>query len=144
MVKYLLDTNVLAELVKPVPNPAVVAWIDTHDERELYISVVTVGELLRGIAKHPHPIRQTQLAAWVNDQLVPRFGGRVWPLSLEVMRTWAGITVSCERIGRPLPAIDSLLAATAQHHGATLVTRNTRDFVHTGVPLYNPWELDER
>lgn len=142
MVKYLLDTNVIAELVKPQPNPAVVAWIDAHDELELYISVVTVGELLRGIAKHPHPARQAQLGAWVHDELVPRFGARIWPLSLDVMRTWAQITVSCERMGRPLPGMDSLIAATALHHRATLVTRNTRDFVHTGVSLYNPWLQD--
>jgi predicted nucleic acid-binding protein len=140
MVKYLLDTNVIAELVKPIPNPAVVAWVDAHDEHELYISVVTIGELLRGIAKHPHPVRQVQLAAWVHDELVPRFGSRIWPVSLDVMRAWAQITVTCERAGRPLPAMDSLLTATALHHGATLVTRNTRDFAQTGIPLHNPWE----
>lgn len=142
MVSYLLDTNVLAELVKPMPNPNVLNWIDAQDEHALYISVVTVGELLRGIAKHPHPIRQAQLATWVNNELVPRFGSRVLPLSHDVMRRWAEITVACERVGRPLPVIDSLLTATALQHSATLVTRNTRDFGHTGVPLSNPWLQD--
>lgn len=139
MVKYLLDTNVIAELVKPTPNQDVVRWVDARDEQQLYVSVITIGELLRGIAKHPQPARQTLLAAWVNDQLVPRFAARIVPVSLTVMRTWADMTVECERRGRPLPAIDSLIAASALSINAKIVTRNVSDFVATGVDVVNPW-----
>ena len=139
MVKYLLDTNVIAELVKPTPNQHVVRWVDVCEEQQLYVSVLTIGELLRGIAKHPQPARQAVLAAWVNDQLVPRFADRIMPVSLAVMRTWADVTVECERRGRPLPAIDSLIAASALSLNAKIVTRNVSDFVATGVDVVNPW-----
>jgi len=139
MVKYLLDTNVIAELVKPTPNQHVVRWVDVCEEQQLYVSVLTIGELLRGIAKHPQPARQAVLAAWVNDQLVPRFADRIIPVSLAVMRTWADVTVECERRGRPLPAIDSLIAASALSLNAKIVTRNVSDFVATGVDVVNPW-----
>lgn len=140
MVTYLLDTNILAELVKPMPNQDVVRWVDARDEQQLYVSVITIGELLRGIAKHPQPARQSVLAAWVNDQLVPRFADRIIPVSLAVMRVWADVTVECERRGRPLPAIDSLIAASALSLKATIVTRNVRDFMATGVDIVNPWD----
>jgi predicted nucleic acid-binding protein len=139
MVKYLLDTNVIAELVKPTPNQHVVRWVDVCEEQQLYVSVLTIGELLRGIAKHPQPARQAVLAAWVNDQLVPRFADRIIPVSLAVMRTWADVTVECERRGRPMPAIDSLIAASALSLNAKIVTRNVSDFVATGVDVVNPW-----
>jgi predicted nucleic acid-binding protein len=139
MVKYLLDTNVIAELVKPTPNQHVVRWVDVCEEQQLYVSVLTIGELLRGIAKHPQPARQAVLAAWVNDQLVPRFADRIMPVSLAVMRTWADVTVECERRGRPMPAIDSLIAASALSLNAKIVTRNVSDFVATGVDVVNPW-----
>ncbi|MFZ9859356.1 MAG: type II toxin-antitoxin system VapC family toxin [Roseiflexaceae bacterium] len=139
MVTYLLDTNVIAELVKPMPNQDVVRWVDARDEQQLYVSVITIGELLRGIAKHPQPARQAVLAAWVHDQLVPRFADRIVPVSLAVMRVWADVTVECERRGRPLPAIDSLIAASALSLKATIVTRNVSDFVATGVDVVNPW-----
>jgi tRNA(fMet)-specific endonuclease VapC len=139
MVKYLLDTNVIAELVKPTPNQHVVRWVDVCEEQQLYVSVLTIGELLRGIAKHPQPARQAVLATWVNDQLVPRFADRIIPVSLAVMRTWADVTVECERRGRPLPAIDSLIAASALSLNAKIVTRNVSDFVATGVDVVNPW-----
>ena len=139
MVTYLLDTNVVSELMKPAPHPNVMAWVDACAEQQLYLSVITIGELLRGIAKHPHVARQQVLATWVHEQLIPRFDTRILPLSRDVMQIWAQMTVACERSGRPLPAIDSLIAATALHKGAHIVTRNIHDFAHTGVAVVNPW-----
>jgi predicted nucleic acid-binding protein len=139
MVTYVLDTNVIAELVKPTPNQNVVRWVDAHDEQQLYMSVITIGELLRGIAKHPHPARQAVLTAWVHDQLVPRFADRIIPVSLAVMQVWSNMSVQCERRGRSLPAIDSLIAASALSIKASIVTRNVSDFEGTGMDVVNPW-----
>jgi predicted nucleic acid-binding protein len=137
---YVLDTNVISELMKPQPDHRVVAWVDARDNESLFLSAITIGELMRGIAKLPSDARRTATEAIINDALIPQFASRILPVTHQVMVTWATLTITCERAGRTLPAIDSMIAATALHHRLTLVTRNIRDFRDTGVPLIDPWE----
>lgn len=137
--KFLLDTNVISELVARTPNPTVVAWLDACDPNNVYLSVLTIGELRKGIEKLPDSPRKTALIAWLQDELLIRFSGRILELSIEVMLTWGALTARLERVGRPLAAIDSLIAALALHHHCTLITCNTTDFDGTGVTIVNPW-----
>ena len=138
--KYLLDTNVISELVAKRPSRQVIRWIDSLDADSVYLSVITIGELRKGIEKLPDSPRKEALGAWLADDLLVRFGGRVLSLDVDVMLTWGALTGRMERAGRPLPAIDSLIAALAIHHNCNLVTRNEDDFQGTGVTVVNPWK----
>ena len=137
--KYLLDTNVISELVARQPNQAVLDWLDALDPNVVYLSVITIGEIKRGIEKLPDSKRQTELREWLEDQLLIRFAGHILELDTAVMLTWGELTAELERQGRPLPALDSLIAALARHYRCTLVTRNERDFQDAGIGLFNPW-----
>lgn len=138
--KYLLDTNVISELVAKKPNPRVVQWIDGLDPNSVYLSVITIGELRKGIEKLPNSQRKQTLRDWLNDDLLIRFSGRILILDIDVMLMWGVLTGQLERTGKPLSAIDSLIAALALHHTCSLVTRNEDDFKNTGVPIINPWK----
>lgn len=124
--RALLDTNVVSELVARVPNPRVLTWLDSLDPADVYLSVVTISEIRKGIEKLPDSPRRAQLLAWLATELPARFGERVLTLDQGVMLTWGELVGRLEREGRPLPAIDSLVAALALHHHCTLVTRNVR------------------
>ena len=137
--RYLLDTNVLSELMKPTPQMQVRQWVDAQTDESLYISAIAIGELLRGVAKLPDGTRRERTRAIIEERLIPHFAARILPLDHEILATWAALTVMCEQQGRTLPAVDSFIAATAAHHQLTLVTRNTRDFIGTGITLMNPW-----
>lgn len=137
---YLLDTPLLSELVKRVPNPAVVTWADAQDENLLFISVITMGELQKGISKLPASERKTALQAWLTHDLTQRFHGRIVPIDTTTALMWGVLQGEAERDGQPLPAIDCLIAATAQAHHLTVVTRNVRDMERCGVPVHNPWQ----
>jgi tRNA(fMet)-specific endonuclease VapC len=138
--KYLLDTNVISELVAKQPNPHVTQWIDRLEPEEAHLSVITIGELSKGIEKLPLSKRKETLQNWLRNDLLLRFSGRVLPLDVAVMLTWGTLIGQLERRGKPLSAMDSLIAALAIHHNCTLVTRNTEHFKQTGIPLVNPWE----
>lgn len=138
--KYLLDTNVISELIAKQPNQQVVRWIDALDTSSVYLSVITIGELRKGIEKLADSPRKDILSAWLTDDLLVRFEGRVLPVDIDVMLIWGELTGRLERVGRPLPAIDSLIAALAIHHNCSLVTRNEDDFKDTGVTILNPWK----
>jgi tRNA(fMet)-specific endonuclease VapC len=138
-VKYLLDTCVISELVAHRPNPAVLDWLNAADDEHLYLSVLTIGEIRRGIARLPASARRQQLDAWFRDDMLLHFDGRVLELSTEVMIRWGELVARLENEGRKLPAIDSLIAALALYHGCHLVTRNEKDFAGTGVEVVNPW-----
>jgi toxin FitB len=136
---YLLDTNVISELVAPEPQPQVLDWLDSLDPRTVYLSVITIGEIQKGIARLPASARRQQLHDWLVYQLPARFAGQILVLDTAVMLTWGVLVAELEQRGRPLPAIDSLIAATARHHHCTLVTRNEKDFADTGIALFTPW-----
>lgn len=136
---YLLDTSFLSELVKPKPHPAVVAWADARDEETLFISVLTLGELQKGISKLPDSERWTRLEVWLAHDLTQRFHGRTLPVDSTVALSWGTFQGDAERRGTPLPAVDGLIAATARAHNLTVVTRNERDLQRCGVPVENPW-----
>lgn len=137
---YLLDTNVVSELVAARPDPNVTDWLDGAEPDQVFLSVITVGELKGGIDKLPDSKRRRQLSNWLNGDLLIRFGERVLPIDVPVALTWGTILAQTRASGTPIPAIDSLLAATAVVHGLTLVTRNVRDFEAAGIPLLDPWQ----
>ena len=136
---WLLDTCVISELVKPRPASSVVAWIRASPEDELFISVITLGELEKGIARLPPSARRTALEAWVRDDVADRFRGRVLEVDIAVARRWGALSGASDARGQPLPVVDSLIAATSLHHGLTVVTRNTDDLERCGARCLNPW-----
>lgn len=137
--RYLLDTCVISELVSTTPNPKVVQWIDSIDEEKLFLSVITIGEIKKGIEKLPSSKRKNALKKWLKDDLLVRFNGRLLPIDTKVVLVWGRLIASLEKQGCPMPAIDSLIAATALASELNLVTRNDSDFSHSGVALVNPW-----
>ncbi len=136
---FLLDTNVVSELVKPRPDPRVTGWIHALHEDLLYLSVLTLGEIRKGIASLGDAPRRVRLEAWLNSDLEFRFAGRILPIDSSVADRWGRLAAIAVAAKAPLPVIDGLLAATALQHNLTLVTRNTKDVSNTGVPLFNPW-----
>ncbi len=136
---YILDTNVVSELVTHEPDHNVVDWIDSIDSESVFLSVITIGEIKKGIEKIPDSKRKKTLASWIEEGLLVRFRGRILPLDIPVLLTWGRLVASLEKEGKPLPAIDSLLAATAAQTGFTLVTRNTGDFESAGISILDPW-----
>lgn len=133
---YLLDTNVLSELRKRTPEARVVAWVNARPPSTLYLSVLTLGEIRRGVEALTDTGRRLLLLDWLETQLPAWFAGRVLGIDSATADRWGRLLA---RAGRPLPAVDSLLAATAQQHGLQLVTRNVADFCGVDVPLINPW-----
>lgn len=137
---YLLDTCVISELTRLRPRRSVVQWIRSEPETKLHLSVLTVGELRKGIERLPGGRKRQKIEAWLNSDLRYRFFGRILPIDDEVAERWGVESAAAELAGAPMPVIDGLLAATALTHGMTVVTRNTRDMQRTGVRLLNPWE----
>ena len=138
---WLLDTCVLSEYARKAPAPHVISWLDTQDEESLFLSVISLGEIEKGILKlaATDPRRSRKLTAWLN-KIEQRFTGRILPLDSAALQAWAQIAARAELAGQPLPVMDALLMATAQCHGLTIVTRNVQDF--TACPqVFNPWEL---
>lgn len=138
---FLLDTCVISEMVKARPNLAVVRWIDSVEEGKLFLSVLTLGELEKGIARLQDVSRKDVLREWLEQDLAERFAGRILPIDTSVAVAWGKMQGEAERNGNKLPVIDSLLAATAQTNGLTLATRNVVDFERCGSRVFNPWEL---
>ena len=133
---YLIDTNVLSELRKRTPDPRVVAWVDARPPSTLFISVLTLGEIRRGVDLMTDEARRLKLLDWLETELPAWFAGRMLVVDAAVADHWGRLLA---RARRPLPAIDSLLAATAAHHDLQLVTRNVADFAGVDVALINPW-----
>jgi len=139
VIGFLLDTNVISELARPKPDRNVVRWLDAVDEELLFLSVLTVGELRKGITTLSDPVRKTLLESWLVGDVLVRFEGRILPIEQAVAERWGQLSGTLAKRGSPLPVIDGLLAATAMHHNLTLVTRNTRDVALTGVVVLDPW-----
>ncbi len=133
---YLLDTNVISETRKSRADSGVMAFLSAADAGGLFLSVLTLGELRKGVVakRRTDPVAADQLGAWV-DGIETTFADRVLPVDAATARRWGELSA-----GRSIPVIDTLIAAIAINHGLTLVTRNTRDVESTGVPLVDPWQ----
>jgi toxin FitB len=137
---FLLDTNCISELVRPTPEPRVLEWMEAADEMMLYLSVLTMGEIRKGLAGLAQGKRRTLLETWLEVELQARFSGRIVPIDAAIANRWGQLAADAKRVGKPLSIIDGLLAATALHHNLTVVSRNTGDFTNTHVQVLNPWE----
>jgi len=138
---YLLDPCVLSEYIKKTPNIQVIQWVDEQSEASLFISVLTLAELKKGIIKikQSQPSRYRKLEHWLN-QIKQRFADRILPLSNNILDIWAKHCGESEATGRKLPIIDSLIAATAYQYNLVIVTRNIKDFNFTSTKVFSPWE----
>lgn len=134
---YLIDTNVISELRRREPEPRVVEWFQQRPARVLYLSVLSMGEIRRGVERLEESRRARALRSWLEEELPAWFGGRLLPIDDAVADRWGRLLAEA---GRPLPAIDSLLAATALVHDLVLTTRNVRDLAGLPVALANPWD----
>jgi predicted nucleic acid-binding protein len=141
---FLLDTNCISELVRPKPEQRVIDWMEAADEGILYLSVLTLGEIRKGLAGLPQGKHRTRLETWLEVHLQARFAGRIVPIDAAIADRWGSIAAGARRKGKALPVIDGLLAATALHHNLTVVSRNARDFAHAQVQVLNPWEAVTR
>src|ERR1019366_1519582 len=137
---FLIDTNVLSEYNRPgSPNAGVKRWLETTSRELQHVSVITLAEIQKGIELLDEGKRRTQLEQWLTQDLETWFSGRVLYVDRQVSRRWASLVAQGTRRGRPLPTVDSLIAATALAHDLTIVTRNVRDFETTGAATLNPW-----
>jgi toxin FitB len=137
-VKFLLDTNVVSEWVKPRPDPGLMSWMESADEDRIFISVVTLAELRYGTERLPAGKRRQQLERWLQNELPLRFEGRIIPVDGPIADAWGRTIARSEAAGRPMGVIDAFLSATAELNRLTLVTRNTSDFPLLKTIL-NPW-----
>ena len=138
---YLLDTNVISELTKLQPESKVVSWFQSTSEELLYLSVLAIGEIRKGINLLPRSNKRVLLESWLANDLVLRFAGRIIEVNLDIAERWGLISAQAKIAGTPLAVIDGLMAATALHHNLTLVTRNTKNVQVAGINTLNPWQL---
>jgi toxin FitB len=138
-VSFLLDTNVISEMVKPRPNAGLIAWLAEADEDRTYLSVVSLMEVCFGVERMPSGGRRHQLETWLDHDLPLRFERRVLPIDATVADACGRLLARSQTIGRPVETRDGLIAATAEVHGLTVVTRNVSDFKSVVKTVLNPW-----
>ena len=136
--KYLLDTNVLSEFARTNVDPAIVSWLKRTDELQMAISVVSVGEIQKGISRMPRGKLQQDLQSWLDSRLIPRFGIRALPLATSDFQRWGRLLGEATKSGESLSPVDTLLAAVALNRDLILVTPNTGNFALTGVRIIDP------
>jgi predicted nucleic acid-binding protein len=141
---WLLDTNVLSELRRPKPEPRVLAFISGESLDRLYISVVTLAGIRFGIELVGEPGRRAELNDWLTHKVRPMFAQRVLPITEDIMLKWRLLVEDGRKARHTFSQPDLIIAATALHHGLTLVSRDTADFERTGVPIRNPWRDPKR
>src|ERR1700688_4188683 len=137
--KFLVDTNVVSEWVKLRPDSGVVDWMTEVDEDRVFISVISLAELRRGIERMPDGTRRSRLDEWLREELPQRFEKRVLLVDHAVAEAWGRIVARCEMAGRPISTMDGFIAATAEVHDMALVTRNVSDFEFSVKEVVNPW-----
>jgi len=138
--RYLLDTVVISELLASEPAVKVMQWVDQLPVEAVYVSVITLGELRKGVEKLDDNHRRHTLRRWLFDDLVSRFDGKILPIDTEVMLEWGEMMAELERDGHTMATTDSLIAALARRHACTLVTCNEADFKGAGISIANPWK----
>ncbi len=136
---FLIDTNVVSESVRPRPDPNVVAWLAETDEDRVFLSVATLAELRRGIARLAEGRRRNRLDEWLRNELPVRFEGRILTIDSVIAAAWGDVMAEHEGRGRPISTMDAFIAATARVHRLTLVTRNAADFEASVPAILNPW-----
>ena len=136
---YLLDTCVMSELVKATPDENVINWINNTPDERLFLSVITIGEIRKGLTKLPDSKKKYRLTNWLNT-LLENYEARIYPVDLAVAESWGTIQGKAENNGTPVASVDSLIAAVAQTHNLIIVTRNEKDFAATNVTIVNPWK----
>jgi len=137
---YLLDTCLLSEFTRRQPDQRVMDWLNSVEEEKLFISVITVGEIQRGIERLPDSHRKTELLIWMNSELLKRFSDRLVVIDAPTMFIWGSLTARLETAGQPMGVMDSLIAASALQNNLIVATRNVTDFLPSGVQIINPWE----
>lgn len=138
---YLLDTCVISELVKAKPSNTVAGWVRSQEEESLFLSVITIGEIQKGISKLPDDRKKKQrLQKWLSSELRERFKDRILDITIDTAHVWGQVLGTCEKRGIILPAIDSLIASQGIFHNMTIVTRNISDMEPSGALLFNPWK----
>jgi len=138
--KYLLDTCLVSELVRKKADPKVVKWVADCDEELTFLSVLTLGEIQKGISKLEDKKRRSVLQMWLDSDLRVRFGERILAITQDIAQTWGVLQGETEAKGIGIPTIDGLIGATAITHNLTVVTRNVTDIVKTGAKILNPWD----
>jgi predicted nucleic acid-binding protein len=139
-VSFLIDTNVVSEWVRPQPDRNVISWLAEVDEDRVFISVISFAEIRRGIEMLPTGRRRERLATWLAEELPLRFEERILDIDRHVAETWGVVMARGQKIGLTLGSMDAFVAATAEAHGLTLVTRNVKDFQRLGISLLDPWQ----
>jgi toxin FitB len=137
---YLLDTCTISEMVSVKPNAKVLKWFESQSEKTLYLSIITIGEIEKGIYQLPQSKKRLRLESWLFDELVPSFQNRLLEIDRKLVTTWAKMNAELKAKGMIRQSFDSLIEATALHHQMILVTRNVKDFQDSQVTILNPWE----
>jgi predicted nucleic acid-binding protein len=137
-VSFVLDTCALSETARPSPDAGFMAWLDRQDSAALFLSVLTIGEIEKGLAALPPGRKRTTLSNWLGT-MRSVYAARVLPIDDAIAALWGRMAADAERRGRAMSVVDGLIAATARHHGYAVVTRNASDFEPSGVPVLNPW-----
>ena len=140
MKSFLLDTNVISEPMRPQPAVAVLRWLEARDPASLYLSAITLGEIVAGIRRLAASARRRALEQWLMDVLVPQFNDRILSFDAEAAWRWGAFVADSASAGRPLPAVDLQIAAIASHRKLVLVTRNAADFAGLNLEVVNPWK----
>ena len=135
---YLLDTCVISELVKPSPDERVIDWLNSTPNERLFLSVITIGEIRKGLTKLPNSKKKNQLTNWLNT-LLEDYQTRIYSIGLTVAENWGIIQGKAENDGSPIASVDALIASVAYTYNLILVTRNEKDFVSSNVTILNPW-----
>lgn len=138
--KYLLDTCVISEMIKKKPNKQVLSWLQAQDEDNLYLSVLTFGEIEKGIEKAPDQSRKRKLKLWVEEDLKKRFENKIIPIDLNIVTRWGAIQGLAELSGKMMPTMDGLIAVSGLTYNCIVVTRNISDMEQSTAELFNPWE----
>ncbi len=137
---YLLDTCVISELVKPEPSNRVIQWLTNTPDERLFLSVITVGEIRKGLTTLRVSKKKTLLTNWMNT-LLEDYQNRIYSINISVAENWGAIQGRAEKNGKPMASLNSLIAAVAYTHNLILVTRNTRDFEASKIEIVNPWRI---
>ncbi|HON78808.1 MAG TPA: type II toxin-antitoxin system VapC family toxin [Spirochaetota bacterium] len=138
--KYLLDTCVISEMVKPSPDKKLIRWVENEPSTSLFLSVITIGEIRKGLSKLPASRKKEKLTIWLN-MLLEEYSDRILAIDLTVAENWGEMQGRAEKEGVVMPSIDGLIAAITYTNNMILVTRNETDFISANIPVINPWKL---